>query len=77
MAEQKEKAVPEGAEKYAEDLREQGAGGIDSMEHGDTYVISAGHTNVLELVSNTAYDYELLDDTEGDEYRRRVMLKPK
>jgi len=77
MAEQKKKTVPEGAEKYTKDLREQGAGGIDSMEHGDTYVISAGHPNVLELVSNTTYDYELLDDTDGDEYRRRVMLKPK
>jgi len=77
MAEQKRETVPEGAEKYTKDLREQGAGRIDSMEHGDTYVISAGHPNVLELVSNTTYDYELLDDTDGDEYRRRVMLKPK
>lgn len=77
MAEQKKKTVPDEAEKYIEDLREQGAGGIDSMEHGGTYVISAGHSNVLELVRNTSYDYELLDETDGEEYRHRVMLKPK
>ena len=47
------------------------------MEHGDSYVISAGHQNVLELIRSTSYDYELLDDTDGEKYRRRVMLKPK
>jgi hypothetical protein len=53
MAEQMKKTVPEGAKRYIEDLREKGAGGLDSMEHGDTSVITAGHPNVPELVSNT------------------------
>jgi len=75
MSEQK--TTHEGVEKYIDDLREQGGGGIDSMEHGDNYVISVGHSNVLDLIRSTSYDYELLDDVPGDEYHRRVMLKPK
>ena len=47
------------------------------MEHGDSYVISVGHSNVLDLIRSTSYDYELLDDVPGDEHHRRVMLKTK
>ncbi|MDZ7689047.1 MAG: hypothetical protein U5J64_10110 [Halobacteriales archaeon] len=80
MAEQKtveDGTMQDGVGKYIDDLREHGAVGIDSMEHGESYVISVGHSNVLDLISSTSYDYELLDDVPGDENRRRVMLKTK
>lgn len=74
MAEQR---TLKGVEKYIEDLREQGARDIDSMEHGDSYVISVAHPNVLDLIRCTSYEYELIDDVSDEKHRRRVMLKTK
>lgn len=72
-----EQRTREGVDKYIKDLREQGADDIDSMEHGDSYVISVAHPNVLDLIRCTTYDYELLDDVPGEKHGRRVMLKTK
>lgn len=72
-----EQRTREGVEKYIQDLREQGAKEIDSMEHGDSYVISVLHPNVLDLIRSTSYEYELLDEMPGDRNPDRVMLKTK
>ena len=74
MSEQKRR---ESVNEYIQDLREQGARDIDSMEHGDSYVISVAHPNVLDLIRCTSHDYELLDDMPDKKDRRRVMLKTK
>jgi hypothetical protein len=72
-----EQRAREGVDKYIEDLREQGARDIDSMEHGDSYVISVAHPSLLDLIRCTSYDYELIDDVPDEKHRRRVMLKTK
>lgn len=72
-----EQRTREGIDKYIEDLRKQGARDIDSMEHGDSYVISVVHPNVFDLIRCTSYDYELLDEVPEEKNRHRVMLKTK
>jgi hypothetical protein len=72
-----EQRARKGVDKYIQEVRKQGGRDIDSMEHGDSYVISVAHPNVFDLIRCTSYDYELLDEASEKKDQHRVMLKTK